>query len=144
MTDNAAVVKIIANHTREYNELDRLYKKLGVKHLTLMEVHKTTLEKMAKLESQHHDLRADHIIVVERAVTVKQLYTKLKGENKKLKVLLEVATKEIKKFEEWVGRWQEYFMEFMTKYNDIDMKKPLEVKDMVDELSIQLDAFMGW
>ena len=95
MTDNEAVIKIIAKHTREYNELDILYKKLGARHLTLLQVHKKTLEKMAQLESQHHDLKEQHTIVVERFTTMKLLYTQSKGENKKLKVLLQVATKEM-------------------------------------------------
>jgi len=105
MTDNSAVVKIIAKHTREYNELDILYKKLGTRHLTLLQVHKKTLEKMAQLESQHHDLKEQHTIVVERFTTMKLLYTQSKGENKKLKVLLQVATKEITKLKKSADRF---------------------------------------
>ena len=97
MSDNEAVIKIIAQHTREYHELDLLYKRLGVKHLTLLEVHKETVAKMGELESFHHDLREVHTVTVERAATIRLLYTQLKGENKKLKVLLEVATQEAKK-----------------------------------------------
>ena len=44
----------------------------------------------------------------------------------------------------WQSKWREYFLEFMIRNNDMDIENPLEVKDMQDELSIQLTAFMGW
>ena len=74
MSDNSAVVKIIAQHAREYNDLDTLYKKLGVKYITSV--------------SRERDLSN---AFAELNILTKQL----KGENKKLRVLLQVAKKEI-------------------------------------------------
>ena len=78
MTDST-IVKIVAQHTRDYNDLDTRYKKLGVKHLTLLEVHKKTLTELSDLESRHHDLLEEMKAHVERFVDLK-----IRCRNKKL------------------------------------------------------------
>ena len=66
--DNGAVVKIIAQHTRDYNELDTLYKKLGAKH----------------------------VVLINKFVDMKILCGNLKAENKEWKRLLDEAQERIK------------------------------------------------
>ena len=70
MTDklNGAIIKIVSQHTKEYNELDTTYKKLGVKHLSLLREHKD---------------------LVEQFVDIKILCANLQSENKALRKLLE-------------------------------------------------------
>ena len=92
-TENSATVKIIANMTREYNELDRTYKQLGVKHLTLFEVHTKTLKELSDLESRHHDLRVSETIHAQRFVDLKIAYGNLKGENRELRKILMAGDK---------------------------------------------------
>ena len=67
MTENKAVLKIIADKDRIYNELDRTYKKLGAKH----------------------------VVLVNKFVDVKILMGNLETENKKLKELLGHAQERI-------------------------------------------------
>ena len=57
MTDeinNSAVVKIIANHTREYNDLLRDYNEL-------MAVHLKAVNDCSEIESKRYDLRKDNV-----------------------------------------------------------------------------------
>ena len=67
MFKNNTVIKIIAQHTRDYNDLDTLYKKLGVKHIAL----------------------------INKFVDLKILNGNLKAENKKWKALLDEAQERI-------------------------------------------------
>ena len=48
--DNSAIVKIVANHTREYAELQTKYK-------NLMEVHLETLKKYQAVSIKYDDLK---------------------------------------------------------------------------------------
>ena len=50
MSDNSAVVKIIANHTKEYNALI-------LQHNTLLKVHVKTVEDFGKLDLKAYELR---------------------------------------------------------------------------------------
>lgn len=67
MTENRAVLKIITDKDRIYNDLDRTYKQLGVKHITL----------------------------VNKFMDLKILAGNLKAENKALKELLDQAQERI-------------------------------------------------
>ena len=56
-----------------------------------------------------------------------------------------VVSRSIEDWETFYNKWSEYFNEFMIKYNDQDLfNNPAKMRDMVDELSIQLGAFLGW
>ena len=63
--DNGAVVRIIAQHTRDYNDLDTRYKKLGAKHLTLMKVHEKTIKASADLVWNNNELISEMLEDVE-------------------------------------------------------------------------------
>jgi len=67
MTENRAVLKIIADKDKIYNDLDTTYKKLGAKH----------------------------VILVNKFVDLKILAGNLKAENKKLRELLDLAQERI-------------------------------------------------
>ena len=67
MTENRAVLKIIADKDRIYNDLDRTYKQLGAKH----------------------------IVLVNKFVDLKILYGNVKAENKEWKRLLGEAEERI-------------------------------------------------
>ena len=86
--ENRAVLKIIADKDKIYNALDTTYKKLGAKHITLLEVHRKTLEKFSNLESLHHDLKEEMKAHVERFVDLKIRSSNDKAENKRLKGLV--------------------------------------------------------
>ena len=74
--ENSAVVKIIAQKTKEYNDLDTRYKKLGVKllalsgkHKTLMEVHEKTLRNEYNLTDKLKEERRE---IVEDLVSCRK------------------------------------------------------------------------
>jgi len=67
MSENRAVLKIIADKDKIYNDLDTTYKKLGAKH----------------------------VILVNKFVDLKILAGNLKAENKKLRELLDLAQERI-------------------------------------------------
>ena len=69
---DSAIIKIVANHTREYNELDTTYKKLGVKHLSLLRNHKDLVENFTDLKILCANLTAEN----------KALRKLLEGENR--------------------------------------------------------------
>ena len=50
MSDNSAVIKIVAKHTKEYNAL-------LLQHNTLLKVHVKTVEEFAESESKNYELR---------------------------------------------------------------------------------------
>ena len=81
------MLKIITDKDKIYNALDTTYKKLGAKHITLLEVHRKTLEELSDLESLHHDLKEEMKVHVERFVDLKILASNYKAENKRLKGL---------------------------------------------------------
>ena len=107
MPDNSAVVKIIAQHTRDYNALDRRYKQLGVKHATLLGVHKKTIDKMASQEDIHHELKEQHKVLVSRFVDMKLVCSNLK---KKLKEEREEFLDDLTVIDEidWDKTWKLY------------------------------------
>jgi len=74
MTENAAVIKIIAQHTKDYNELSVKYK---------------------RLYERYRLLERDYTVTAEDYTSLHSRCKKTRGENKKLKVLLQVAKKEI-------------------------------------------------
>ena len=89
MTENRAVLKIIADKDRIYNDLDTLYKKLGAKHIV-------TLKKLTALTERYNELKRilqeaedEKVIYVERFVDLKILCDNYKTENKKLRKLSE-------------------------------------------------------
>lgn len=53
MTDNSAVVKIIAKHTKEYNELLK-------EHNTLLKVHVKSINICAEIECKRYELRKEN------------------------------------------------------------------------------------
>ena len=58
MSDNSAVVKIIAKHTKEYNEL-------SVKFKTLMKVHTKTVNDFADKSLAYAELKRDNKMLRE-------------------------------------------------------------------------------
>lgn len=50
----------------------------------------------------------------------------------------------VKELQEFIARWRAYFLDFMNRTIDYQVTDPLQMRDLVDELSIQLGAFMGW
>ena len=54
---DSAIVKIVANHTREYNDLDTRYKQLGVKHLVLVENYANLKILNAQLTAENKSLK---------------------------------------------------------------------------------------
>ena len=75
-TGNSAVVKIIAQKTKEYNDLDTTYKKLGNKFIflkkrydTLMEIHEKTLRNEYNLTGE---LKEQRLEMVEDLKTIKK------------------------------------------------------------------------
>ena len=53
-TDNSAVVKIVAKHTKDYNKLLR-------DHNTLLEVHLIAVNECADIEAKRYELRKDNV-----------------------------------------------------------------------------------
>ena len=96
MTENSAIVKIVANHTREMEELREKYDLLGKKHLTM----------------------------TESFVDLKIFNKQLRGENKKFRVLLQVAKKEIQNQRVEILKTIDYIMkeiEFHTENPDSEL-----------------------
>ena len=54
--ENSATVKVVAKITREYNDLDTRYKKLGVKYIALKKKHDTLLEVHEKVLRNEYNL----------------------------------------------------------------------------------------
>jgi hypothetical protein len=50
----------------------------------------------------------------------------------------------VEELQEFVDRWRAYFLDFMNRTLDYQVTNPLQMRDLVDELSIQLGTFMGW
>ena len=88
-TENRAVLKIIADKDRIYNELDRTYKKLGAKHIVVVKKLTALTERYNELKRILQEAEDLKIIHAERFVDLKILCGNYKTENKRLKKLLE-------------------------------------------------------
>lgn len=78
-TENSAVVKIVAQKTKEYNDLDTRYKKLGVKvlslidkHKTLMEVHMKTVTALRVLTGKYEEQRREIVEGLNACIETKK------------------------------------------------------------------------
>ena len=57
MSDNSAIVKIIAKHTKEYNLLNSDYKQLSITYLKVLDEKTNVDAKCSVLRKQNKDLR---------------------------------------------------------------------------------------
>ena len=57
MTDNSAVIKIISEHTREYNELNEKYVDLGKNALFYKKEYARILDMKTNVDAKNKDLR---------------------------------------------------------------------------------------
>ena len=91
MSENRAVLKIIADKDRIYNDLDRTYKQLGAKHIVLMKKLTALTERYNELKRILREAEDEKVIHADRFVDLKILCGNYKTENKRLKKFLEAS-----------------------------------------------------
>jgi chromosome segregation ATPase len=91
VSENAAVIKIIANHTKEYNELLK-------EHNTLLKVHVKSINICAEIECKRYELRKENKDL--RAVVVR-----FERDNERLQESLDQAQQEIERLADIIEEW---------------------------------------
>ena len=96
MTDNNAVIKIVAKHTKEYNELNEKYVKLGRKVLWKNKIYAEVLDEKTTVDALCTKLRKDN-------AELRKLNGEAKKECRTLQESLDQCQQEIEKLYERIG-----------------------------------------